>query len=646
MRCLLIVLLLAPLAGAQVAEDPAGDPAFETGDAQLTAPVLRSGDLRLLEVEENVDGFMVWVGVESTSGTGAATPADATFYDVAMDFHGHPYRLDMTFGPSGEVWPPSARVVDAAEERIIDRPVLQIEAERVGAFIERGLLRDRDGAEPGIGDTLDEVSVVARTVYIDQGASFIDHMPDTGTVSYEVAQGVPQTGHVRLGSPLPMRQSNGGAGTWVFGVTAVNSGDPDTFDLAVADAPEDWEMRLPFDVLELEGTQTFPVLVVTPFGHEHDDTQTFTVEAASRSDPSAVGRVALGIHYPQVPQPAGHHATLWLHSTDDPSGLDALVEPTSGWNPGLQAYMNALEADDNDAQIAVPAADSNLAVLEDALYQWDIPLSPSLQIGLDFMPGQMGSLTFPIHTTSPLMGATLHGSLLHVGEGTTVLADAPRVELGDLAADSDVIAELVLTPTPESDLVPFEDGAQMVLQVVLDQDTSAAEGPVRNPELMPGGVLHLPLAEYRDPVGGFLEIADGLRFDAGLSQSAVNPGRTTVVPLELHNDGEATEVHFDVVGLLAQWVEVPEPVRLEAGEHASIDVAIAAPADAANGTVAELIVTARSPDRPFDTALAKVIVQVDDTRDIEDQARRDVHKNAPGLGPLMLLAAIFLARRR
>jgi hypothetical protein len=379
--------------------------------------------------------------------------------------------------------------------------------------VERSLLADRDGAAPFPGRLLEAVHVAS---YSGAGALSIlgsgpatpvvlrDRMPDAeGNGSYPIQVGVVQAGNARLRAETPFRSSNGEATTFAFTVEAVNLGaTADTYELTVNNKHPLVSIALPHPTVDVPAgdATNVTVLATVPFAHQHGETAGFTLELRSTTDPGSIGRLEMGIRYLAIPQPAGHHDELVLHSL---AGTDPLS--TAGRNlPGVvgnDAWLNTLAEDPSDDGSAVPPNGPGVVSLVGGTsWTWEIPLSPGLQMGIDGDLTRLGRLSVPIGSTASLADATLSASVYVAARGSdeVVLATMARTEAATIGPDSATTFEGDLVPDPAGDLVPFQQGRDLWLRLVLEAPPTNVGLP--SPYLASGGRFTLPLLEFHDDV--------------------------------------------------------------------------------------------------------------------------------------------------
>ncbi len=700
--CLALLALLVPgVAGQEadaewVLEDAAGD--VEAGFAGATqspgAGTKDAVDLLGLEILETALQFVFRVHVVG-SGEPAEVGYSQDLYRIELSHNGIPFRVDgvRQVGAVGRgSW---ATLFEFDEGQGHYRWSESLEAsfdEGQSVFevrLPRDLLADERGAPPARGRTLDEIRTTssffgltgAPRSYAGVGVGsphWSDAMPDTDAASYAVRMGLEQHGTARLFSDEPFRSSNGEASTFLFEVSAANQAEQGaSFSLRAVDVPAGWDVRLPDATIDIDGetNSTIPVVLRTPFAHEHGTARSFTVEMQSQSDPGSVGRVELGIRYPAIAQPAGHHDTLYLHSAiaDDSleSDLSAAVNELwqgTDWRRGV--FMNTHPEVANDAAVAVEGSACDTRLLDGAAvstsYCWWIPLQPGLELGLDFDLDRTGEISVPIGSQLAAPGTTLSGKLVHWGpsdesEGgdrtETVVADLVGTDAVDLAAGGEALLTGIIVPAAGGDYVPYARGSALALLLVVtaDRPGRVLAGTDVGPEIMPGGVMVLPLDEYEDRILNRAAFAVGVTLShEGAAERFVNPGATAVFNLTLEGRGEREEAFLiDVVGQNQEWARftTPRTLSLEPGQTARVSVAVAAPTNALDGERADLILEATSASNSHHRALARLLATVDvDAQHPNDALLADdlaAGQDAPAPTAAFLLAALaLLATRR
>lgn len=632
-------------AAVEVLADPAGDVMLASSGQEAANPTPRLAqlDLRGATVQERATGFAFSLTVAGLEATAEPPLAESAFYLLHFRQGDVQYAIQ-----AGRIKSQDAGIFallsryDPAEARYYAIDYVPIEADVAAATLTvtagRELLVDSRGAKPYPGTALDgfwaesqsfmEIFLFPASFTGGAPPTLRDRMPDAGngTAAVPVVLGPVQTGSARLSAQIPTRQSNGEAGTFVFAVEARNVGaEADRYRLAPLATPPGWTITIPEQVVALDAGETASIPIVTsvPFTHQHGAFSSFLLRLESTTDPASHADLELGIRYPKVPQPAGHHPILWLHATpftDDPTVPAYAL--AFGFNIEY-AWMNALQEDPGDRKVAVPADPTfSMTPTVPDTFRWAVPLAPDLAIGLDFDTAATGAFDGTFSATTPVLGASLSAELVHyadsrfdqfgirTGGERTVLATAAQTAPQDLQAGAKLPYHLDIQPTAEADLVPFQPKTSLVLELALTgmrPNTPLARDP---PKLEPGATLLLPLLEYHDPVDAVFASTAELAVHATSEQDRkVNPGKTIIytATATLAETATATDVRITVAGPSAPWARILGPTqhRLEPGASATVHVAVAVPASAPTTQAIDLVVTAEAVDDPGLRALVR-----------------------------------------
>lgn len=688
------------LDGLEVLAERTGDLGARGGTATQAwaAPHFEALDLVSLTVAEGPVDISFRLKVASLAPPGEMYVTDDGAYSVRFTHNDQVYAAEARRSLAEQVYTwgfllkydPDAQVFNYQR----DFAVAQDAAENVLTWaIARQDLTDSEGAAPFPGRSL--TGFVAEAHMRSSQDPFLqindqqptrevdvfDRMPDSaeGTVPLPITLGLQQSGHAALWSPQPMRASNGEATSFVFEVRAGNTGpDEDLFELIPSGIPRGWEVVIPDRFLRLAGgaALSVPVVVSTPFSHDHGTVQDFRLELHSQSDVNSVGRLQLGIRYHAVPQPAGHHDMLYFHShrwgEDHP--LFVITESISSGNSGL-SYLNSAEEDQEDQEVSIKGTywgwgchDPCVPDPPKAVWRWATYLQPGLEMGLDFDLSRKGSLTFPVMSATPIAQAILDGKLLHwtFNEATQQWVAVTVAEFAagapvDLVPNQPHTFQFEVTPTPEAELLPNAERVRFGLEMNL---SSLARLPVPGftgveaPELLPGGWMQLPLFEYRDPIGdAFASVSDLTWIDQELHTMA-NPGETALFTAALHSDVDRdVDVELDLAGVHADWADLlhGKAFRIPAGGHLEVPIAVRVPGDAPDGDAADIVVTAQALGEPALRSLLRLVAVVDTDSDHEDasaaaaaQTKADAKESPvpPGLVIVAIALATLAMRRR
>lgn len=666
LRCALILLLLLALAPAPQASAQ-GEPGAPTrvmedlaGDLQTTAgtpgPVPRgSMDLRFLDVTEAMDNLTFTVGVSPDSGTSDQGVVEVHFAHGDAEFRLHLEQRNLV---GGWWWMFNLYRVEADGESFVaikeNLPRDRV-AGTVTAVLEKKDLADRDGVIPFVGRRL--TGFWAETLsFATTPLPLTDRMPDAGTgQDFTFAIGEVQQGDVELWSSSPTRASNGEATTVVFTVTARHTGAAEgRFVFDAEGVPDAWEVVFPQQAPLLGPGETadFPVLVGLPFRHQHGKVEDVRVTLTNVDDEADRGSVRLSVNYHSVPQPAGHHDTLYLHSTTLGDGL-TLPMQTAGVVYD-RVSMNTLDEFPADRELSVPPG-----YVDPNTWAWQCPLDPVLQMGLDFDLGRTGALSIPFTSQLGITGAVVGGTLdldwqdAANGEPQSmVLVDLVSDDPQDLAPGAQTRLTATMVPRAEADLVPYREGANLVLRLQV-QGTPAGSGfpGPEKPWLDPGGSFSLPLFEYSDPVDGLFSSLQGVQvLVEGPAQRQGNPGEVVRFPLSLRYTGSA-DFLVTFAGQGAAQAQVVGGPRVKAdADGTTFEVAVLLPAEAQDGDLLDILVVAQKVDDAGVQGIVRVVPEADTQQDHPDMPLAGADAADAPAAPLWMalaaLAALAGARRR
>lgn len=703
---LLALLLVAPAAAGQgdmaatagppvtILEDPSGDVrAVVQGQEQtLDGSVRPSVDFTAIDIGESPLNLEFRLRIASFEDLGHEAE-NGRAYRLQFDHGDRSYYVEMAnaegvrgFYLRADLYSRQGTTVGWIE---------QVDAERLDANnafvlrVPRELIPTGLGAPPSLGTVLTNISAYSSVVAslrhpiyaegVEIGPFWAgDDIPDSGVGAYAVRLGLGQTGHIHLTSDEPFRSSNGEASTFIFSVRAANRGmENDQFAIKVVGAPSGWDVRGPSERITIPASETieFPVTVRTQFAHEHGAARSFVLELHSLTDPGAVGRVELGIRYPAVPQPAGHHSTLVFHSWDsaeDDAFAGVFAQAFGlvfvGADLSKAAFMNTDAEAGNDDHIPVDggrcAAGLGGTVIVNVTYCWRIRLSPALELGLDFDMNALGTIQVPIGALVPSQGAHVEGYIrvrappageFEFDRAATTVAWIQPVGDVPIGPAGDVRLEGVVVPAPGGDYVPYLKGSdlELLLNVTLDRPDNFYLGPGDAPKLLPGGWMDLPLVEYEDRVQQTFGAGGLLRLTADSAQQRLaNPGSTAVYNITIHNDGPVEDAfRLDVAGSHADWASIMtgDAVTVGAGSKQRIVVAVQVPGDALDGERSDLILQAMSASDANQRALLRLVTTVDiDATHRDDLGLAQVDGKDSPLAPLgiLLVGLLAVARRR
>ena len=713
---LLAALLPAP-AGAQdaggtpllVLEDDAGDVAvYAAGvDTAVPAGVWDAMDVVGLSVLETPAEFQMVLELVSLEATVQQNLLAAVQYDVVFRHNDAIYKVRSYVYDSTQAYarlermPPGVDVDDGVGDFVADVPVaVDVATSTLALAVGRDFLVDGEGATPYPSRLLDLFMVDAGL--LSGGTANVmgqpvplpyleDNMPDEGAgqVPVPVRFGISQEGQLRLGSREPFRFSNGEAGTFVFRVNATNLGSSEQVgEFVVVGAPQAWDVRVP-GMVRLAGNETreFPVVVLTAFAHAHGSATSFTIELVGQ-DGLSTGRAQIGLRYPKIAQPAGHHNTVHLHNldfADDPvEQVTGLVNHAlTGYDFNKVPYFNTAEEDPADAGTPMSGYScEGVRLLDDGdlagtTYCWDAELSPALGMGLDFDLAATGTYRIPIHSLVLQPGARVAGQIVYYEPSEQlagpypypiflrdpiVVAELQPSDRAEIGLDGSHTFEGTIVPLEAGDYLPYQRGAGLALR--LEMRTARPDnflvGPRTEPELMPGGSMVLPLLEYKDASDEAYGVAGALHLTLeGDAHRLANPGDTLVYRVAVHNaDAAAHDFAATILGSNRDWASVlgSDEFSIDADGSRSVTVVVAVPEDALDGDVADLVIEVASQEDVAVRALLRMVTTVDTDEEHPDdalqaadaaaQAAKDTPAPAVAWTALALLALVGALRRR
>ena len=660
--------------GAHFYEDAAKDTELETFflptppvpvDNAETAPA----DLAFLDVVEMDDTVSFTLGVESLTTTAPHTVG----YTISFRWHKVDYTIQCQRTSLGAAnvgrggW--CSINAYSEEEGYLDGANLDATwdaaASTITLPVRKVLILDAENRMPTKGDTLSDITVRSRLMLGAFGffTQVTDLMPDAGTKGLTLAIGDVAKGHIRLTSDDRVRVSNGGATTFVFQANLTNAAEvEDTVDLATDALPPGYNVTLRTPIrVPAEGSARLAVLVSVPFGHDHGGYSAFNITAKSQRDAGSYASLRLGVLHTPIPQPAGHHSELYLHAERSASGaFESLVE--SG-----QPSMNTEAPTEQDAPEASPTDGTNEGV------EWQIPLKPTLGMGLDFNIEKTGELVGKIK--SRLQGdASLTAQLFLVETEEDEdhfrgrvqrfdLRDGILLAEGRLAAlamptNGDVAFNVPLTPTPEADYIPYGPRQNLVLRLALNMEGLGSICCIdgSTPTLTTKDFLmKLPLNEYHDRLTGVAEAALAIDLKAiGEVERFGRPGTIVTYTFDLTNPlGRDLDMEVDVAGTHADTATVvPEGiVTVPSKGSVRVTLAVQVPFKAEEEQELEVLVFSHAIEDPSLMAIARTKTVVTrgsdaapDETDVLIKAQQDAADNdSPGLGTLAALGAVGAA---
>ena len=515
MRALLLVLMLAAPAHAVVLDDPEGDLETRWFDQDVAPYDNPQEDLVRLEVVEDAEGFAFALAV-------AGAPPDidvlgSTFLFVHLRHGEQAYRFafgDARIAPSLGFQDPEVtlyRVHEDGAETVQHFPLERTET-TFSWWAPRALFIDESGAAPRVGGALTDIHagsggrshLLVGPVNQPYRASQ-DRLPDNGGGVLDIVYGLTQRG-AALDSAEPFRVSNGESGRFYYNVS-LRADDDGLFTFAIKGLPNGWQVRLPFQELEVRRgeTRSFLVEVTVPFAHQHGGRASFVLEAIADD---AIGRLEMGMHYVDTPQPSGHHPRVWLHGWN-PFGSGDPLGVLQSRDESTWPYLNALEEDPADMGGTIEPTQNGLldfgSVGDAYRVGWIIPLRPGLRMGLNVTDAERPA-ELSIDTPRALAGAQILGGLYVWRDGQPTQIAALSSDPTDLPAGG---GTLEATVTGEAGVIAYQPGQSLTLEVYLAVDEPMFHEAHTAPYLRTVATwFELPLAEYSDSIAdasGFVQ---------------------------------------------------------------------------------------------------------------------------------------------
>lgn len=498
MKALLVSLLLLSSAQAWVITDPGGD---LTASGQA-APHDAGADMLSLEIIESEDG-LEFILTTSSRSPAPVWAVDYMQYEIRFTFEDTGYLLSLgLITPLGTPGESQTRGFFENLETGQSTDVKPLATDdSLSAIIEKKQILNGNGVKFTSGRQLEDIFVESMqgTITDLDGETHNtgeDRMPDQGMELFVAELGPVIHPDLVLDAPEPIRWSNGGASTYAFEVN-VNAKKHATFH--IENAPDGWNIFPPAPV---HGEETVTVFVQTPDRHIHDGHEEFLLVATSGDVRS---EIALGMYYPPIAMPAGHHPTLYFHEWQ--GSMPPEVKLTFGTlfyalgeNVENAPFMNT-EPDAEPFSIEARGLRSDF-MDSVSVWGWTVPLSPTLRIGLNLTDGAPES-KFSFEAPAAMDTGRIGGQLVlwkswnNAGQGFngTVLSHF-KTDVRNI----DGVLEPEWSPWG-AQVIPYDPEWKLGLNLFYapEADVFQAVGPLGRPTLT-GGSMHLPLGEYHDDV--------------------------------------------------------------------------------------------------------------------------------------------------
>ena len=553
------------------------------------------------------------------------------------------------------------RYVSAERYDQIDCAPVEAANGELVAIVPSTPIRDLGGVRLRHPAQLSEVWAEAREreiINADRSAvvTLLDRAPDADVWGSLRTPVDPGAGPLLLTPVRGTQGSNGGAGVLLFELVADNI-DAQAIDvvLTIDGLPQDWSGLVPARLhLEPGESRTIPLLVSTPFGHDHGSTIPFTVTAEVLG--LQVLTEELEVHFFDVPQPAGHHPTLYVHSGSTSPGA---TRPVYNW-------IDTLPSNPKDEQLSfTPTGGTNDYSGGTHTDFFLIDMVPGLGIGLDFDLSRPGQARFVLQSD---IATTVTASirLEHCNPadpsgrdyaeyrsdfncpGTWLpVLEAPAQDL-DLAMGSTQV-DVEMTATAYADLLPFQQGS--VLAFVVELESPLATGYPNTISMLPTDArIDLPVFEFQPPLTGILAELGSLEVIGEAIDRSAGPGSQLVMQRTVANNGdEALDIDLDAIGYNAQWVEIlPATLHLEPGEEHAFEVMVTVPPEAGSTEFAQVYLVAASQGDDQIVSVLPMRINAQGPEVHEQPTLATDKRESPGTSAFLLgfaILALALARR-
>lgn len=698
MRLLLVALvaaLLMPTIAAEpirVITDPLGDMVAELKDGPgINDPTGHYDfqDLEWIDVTEEKDGFWFTVKVASIEVELDNTVgfSDGGYMRIFFVHNDWDYFLEIE-RPSGQLfieyyarlYSKSVESDDWGRIWVKDDTTFDLNANTITQFVPRIDLPDAKGASPFPGRSLTEFYAITgqrssdfRGELGNTGQTFEapwhlgDVAPDGGPsdIPVPIVFGLQQSGNAQLVSDEPYRASNGEETTFIYTVNATNTGDvADLFVIEAVGVPGSWDVTVPLPAVELGPGESIavPVLLHTPFAHQHGGTQEFMVTMTGTEIPSSIGRIELGIRFLETPQPAGHHNEIFFHSTLSPITLSFNSAFTTLFAPNGQLFFNTNEQDETNEN--EPITGFGFTFGQETTYFWEIPLNPTLRMGLDFDTANLGQFIGEFESVLPLNDAVLTGELLLVGEDpngngnqragfddeVTVLATF-RTDPESISAGGSILVDVPVTVTPEADYIPYDPANNIIVQIQITGTGATVPNQNTAMTMLPGGKMVLPMFEYEDDITDIFQTLVGPHMEATVPVRSANPGDLIRFDVAMHDTGAASgdySLTFTGDGASIASIVEGSSASLAADGNTPITVAVNVPADARHGEQIDVFLQAINKADAVKRGIVRLVVEVDTENEWDDDGATlaQTETEESPFPVILLIGALLLVSRK
>jgi hypothetical protein len=635
----LALLLLVTTATAQTFTDPIGDTNYHVANQPTTQIDRPAVDITELTIgNEDSETFQITLVMNGPNGlTANPLPLETKQYQVAFEFEGAQYEVHAKRVPC-DLTEASLLKIDEFGESNAGCIEKQFEANppTFKFIVPKEQILNAQGEYPRSGSKITNIQATAKELLIPTGPDnrIIDLGPDTPIPEWRFQTSLLEANEVQFTPLQNTRYSNGIAGTLAYKILTENQGDTIRFiELAAAETPAEWEITLPPSfTLEPGQSKEIAVIITPPDKHLHGALETAAIEAIVEGE-SAI--IELNIQYLSIPQPAGHHDTLYVHTADKDI-----------------AWMNTNEPEDEPFSVAPPNSKSEGLEL---IYNWFFPLEPSLNLGLQFQDNGTGLASFIIDANVVDRSGELRASLYYCpGQGSEVVGSTKHgrcsVEallLAEGAQDADFsglgqFIEIPLEIKVPGASIPPSANSNLILDV---QFTTEVPHGIQETGLMiqPGSMIQLPLLEYLDDVDESIRDSQLISLSRNTDfESRAKPDSKAWVDFGIESQVESVVI-IQFTGHNTGWIEGDFPTEYPVREGSNgylIEINI--PSDAVDGDFVEAFMVATMGE---ESVASKFLVTVDSNApsQVRPDTELNVHENTPGPGLAAFVMVIGVA---
>lgn len=510
-----------------------------------------------------------------------------------------------------------------------------------------------DGFVPGPGEPIRFLRAVA---FFDEGPGSPHEYPREGAMvplgnlaggdeasfpaDAVLALPVQGTANLALSTPLATRFSNGQATTYHWPVAVRNLDTAATEGAISVTGADDLQVDAP-EFITLQGGEekVIDVFATAPFQHDHGGSRELRVSIDGSAGSASLG---LTIHYLDVPQPAGHHNTLYLHAKNPGGGssgaawLDTVDEPERPFDPAME--LGPMTCDPRTPTDTQDSASGTF-------YELD----PTLLIGIDSRIEETarlrGTLNIPVTDGGLLAMKLVAYDPLTFRDGVLQFDDdAVTQEVAASAQAQTIDIDVELPIPPPLDYMPPGNGTNLGLFVVFcnDQAVSPTSLPAdaTTATLAHGASLSLPLNEFHDRIP--VIPSAGIRLTTPDATRKAAPGADLLWNVVLGADRGTYDARLIGPAIAHAQILTDGPVK----PGNSIPVHMQVPDDARALDSLEVVLIATDRDDSTRTGAIRLVASVDPASDADDgQAIAGLGdgKDTPAPSALLGLLAVALA---